>query len=342
MRSRFAVVAFAIPLATALLATSPARADAHADAAKQFEEGRKLREKDPEKALAAFKQSIALEPSIGAYFNVASIHEQLGHFREAADAYRKSGDLARERGDAREKDAATALGTLLDTHSFIVLKVEDNVASAPGLKISLDGEIVPKEQYGGEVFRSPSTHEVVITATGRKDLKLTAGNRQTIYAQLGESLGSSSPPPPPPPPPETTSGGGWGWQKWTGAGLGAAGLVTAGIGGLMALSWSNTQSEINDDFEMCKRTHVNNDGKMSCPRSAANALNLEGRADDNKALSVRAWVLTGVGGALLVTGIYLFVTAPSGASSGTPTTGGVRVIPQVGTAQNGLSVAGTF
>lgn len=357
MRSRLAIARLAIAaiaatvLATATLST-PAWADTHGDALKAFEEGRKLRETDPEKAARAFEQSIALEPSIGAYYNLGQVNEQLDRPREAVDAFRTAEKLAVQKSDPRNKDARDAWGKVLDARNYVVLDVSNEVKSAPGLKITVDGVPVPEAQLNGEVFRPTTTHEVVVSANGRRDVRLQAiRNRQPVTITLGPLVGEpdTSTTPPPPPPAETSSGG-WGWQKWTGVGMmavGAGGVAYTLIG---VFSYLGKQSGRLDTAQMFQ---ANCTGPSTGFTQCKNGLDpMDGRAayaaynanERDAKDSAPVWIVVGAAGILLIGGgLYLYATAPS-STEPPPSSGAVRVhvVPQIGIHDNGLSVIGTF
>jgi hypothetical protein len=332
MRIRLAALAFA----TAMAASAPALADPHGEAVKLFEEGRKLRDHgELEKAALVFGASITVEPSVGAYFNLGLINEQLGRPREALEAFRKSKELAAKRNDPREKDAIEAVGKLLDARSYVFLEITDGVAATPGLRVVVDGEVVPPAQLKGEVFRGPSSHEIVITATGRADVRIQARNKQVVNVILGEAVAQTAPTPPP-----GTSDAGWGWQKWTGTGMIAGGVISITAFAIIFLPYLSDRLSLNDKIDQqCPKKG----DKPSCPSDEATkdlvADNNENvRSATNK---TPALIVSGVLGGLLVGGgIYLLATAPSSAPSSRSAR--IRVVPQVGLRDNGLTVVGTF
>lgn len=346
MRRRLLVVALASAL-TVLTRAPAAHADPHSEAVASFEQGRKLRESsDPEKlkeAAKAFERSIALEPSVGAYYNLGLINDQLGRPRDAVDNFRKSRNLAHERGDPREKDAVDSLTKLLDSHTYVILTAPEEAMAAPGFRVVLDGEEVPRAQLNGEVFRTGATHEVVVTATDRKDNRIAAKNKQTVMLALGESTTTALPPPPPPPPPDEPSGG-WGWQKWTGVGLMGAGVVSAAIGVAFVAGYFSDRDDLKGEYK--KDCSADAADVVTC-KSGLPPVSYQTRADDlDHDAALKHTVTFGLAGAAIAGGLYLFLTAPS--SSDTVTTTGrstpprIRVAPRVGQSEQGLSVVGTF
>lgn len=368
MRSRHAVARFAIAatLATGLATTAwstPARADTHGDAVKAFEEGRKLRETDPDKAAQAFERSIKLEPSIGAYYNLGQMNEQLDRPREAIDAFRKAEKLAIQKGDPRSKDAQEAWGELLDTRNYVVVNVSDEIKAAPGLTVVVDGVPVPEAQYNGEVFRPVTTHDVVVSARGRRDLRLHGlPNKQPVAIHLGSVASvagepSTSQPAPGPTPPESPSGG-WGWQKWTGAGMTAVGVGGMAYALISYVGYRNRESSLADTRQAVagQCTGPAADHPDMCPqdpdgsklKAAKDAIGVYQDNEDSAKRSAPLWITAASVGLLLtVGGVYLFATAPSASESPPPAASArsgvhVQVIPRFGLHDTGVGVVGTF
>ena len=354
--ARFALAALAAASASGIAVTTstPAWADTHADAVKAFEEGRKLRETDAEKAARAFERSVSLEPSIGAYYNLGQVNEQLDRPRDAVDAFRTAEKLAVQKSDTRNKDARDAWTKILDTHNYVVLAVSNEVKSAPGLAVIVDDVPVPEAQLVGEVFRPTTTHEIVVRATGRKDVRLAAvPNRQAVAITLGIEIAPTTAPTPTPEPPPEPASGGWGWQKWTGVGMmavGAGGVAYTLIG---ILGYTSKQRSLDDArqpfaspkctgaagrFDRCTGGLDPAQGNAAFADYAAN----EQSAKDSEPV----WIIVGSASALLIgAGVYLFATAPARTSELPPPAARAthwQVIPRVGLHDSGLGVVGTF
>ena len=236
-------------LGASLAASSPALADS-ADAGKAFDEGRKLRDqRDFERAAGGVRAQRRGGASIGAYYNLAFSYNELGRTREALDAYRTAQKMAKDKGDPREKEATEAVTTLLETHNYVTLNVPDDVDKTAGVRIVVDGEAIPQTHLKGEVFRSATQHEVVVSAPGRKERRVKLANKQTLTVTLGDAYETATSPlsPPPPPPPEASSGG-WGWQKWTGAGMVAGGVVSLTITGILFFPYLAERLSLNSEI----------------------------------------------------------------------------------------------
>ena len=356
MRSRgFAVVAFM----AFVLASPSAHADNHNEAVKAFEAGVKQREnRELEKAVASFRLSLQMEPSIGAYYNVGLLSDTLNHHRESVDAFRKAAALAKEKSDPREKDANDQISRILETHPHVALSTTDEILSAPGLRVVVDGEVVPHSQLNGEVFHDRSSHEIVIAAKDRKDLRIQAKNRQLVAIVLGEpSPTGGGPPPPPTPEPTPTTQGGWGWRQWTSVGLVGAGVLTAIIGAVAATGWYDDQDALQARANnACSPTQPappappivvmpckikNPDGtKLTTPKG-------QGFFDEAKDLDskyiVQNVVVFSIAGLLIAGGAVLFLTAPKeSANAPQAAKATVRIVPDIGPHQAGWGLVGSF
>ena len=116
----------------------------------------------------------------------------------------------------------------------------------------------------------------------------------------------------------------WSTQKTVGlvvAGLGVVGLGVGGLFGLDAMSkWDDAKSNCRSGTELC------NDKAFSL-------------RDDAKSAATLSTITMGVGGALLVGGLVLFITAPKG---GAPKAGAYQLSPVALSGGGGLSFGGTF
>lgn len=330
-----------LALATALSSATTAHAQSP-EAAKAFEEGRRLRDqKDYPKAIAAFERSVAASPSIGAYYNLGVCHEAVGDLREAFDAYKTARDLARGKPDERdrEKDIGESIAKLLDSHNHLVLVVGEELRRTEGFRVAVDGAEVPPRQYGGPVFRAPLLHDVVVTARGRRELRQKVRNKDTFTASLGEPEATGLPPSPPFPLPDTggagDGGGGWGWQHWTGLGLAAAGVGSAVVGVVFTAGYYSEQDRLVTEAE---QTCVVRGEKRTCGEG------YQRKIDDNtSSFAVKQGVAYGLGAVLIGAGIVLFVTAPSASSSKEqPAAARVRLAPRLGPSATGLDLVGSF
>ena len=116
-------------------------------------------------------------------------------------------------------------------------------------------------------------------------------------------------------------------------GVGAAGLVTVGLGVILTLDHASEQSRLENTFPRACRADPNS--PLCTPMEKIEVKATNQKIQDNKAsAAVLLPVVYGIGGALLVGGALIFLTAPSGSGESTPsapaTTVRMRLVPQVG------------
>lgn len=349
MQRPLAALAFAVALAAA----SVARAEPHQDAVRLFEAGRALRDRDKcVEALTAFKASVEIEPSVGGFFNIGICSEKLGQHAEALAAYRMSTQIAESKKDPRAQEGKDAEKALLGRTHWVLVRVPDDLARRPGLEIRLDGQAVPPERYNTHLFGPSAAHELRVRAAGRAEVAIPAPDQQAVTVELPAEKGtdprSAAPPPPGQPPVDDgprppSMFASWGWQRWTGAGLGAAGVVTAAVGVFLTLDYLDEKASLEQQITtLCP---VRGD-KYDCPDDGARARynrELAPAYNDNETSAQTLLpIVFGASAVLVAGGAVLFFTAPKAApvasASPRPT---LRVTPTFGHTQ-GVSVAGTF
>lgn len=345
MRARL-VLATACAL---FLTSATARAD-HGEAVRLFEEGRKQRDAgEYEKALRTFERSLAEEKSVGSYFNLGLVLEQLGRYRDAYDAFQAGKELAASKGDEREKDLREAQSKLLDTRNHIQLAVPADVKNADGVRIVVDNIEVPSKQYDGYVFRNPTQHEVVVFARGRKELRIQAKNRGLVAVSLGEiDRGGGSIVVGPindkdKDKDKTTepSGPGWPTQKWVGVAMMAGGVGVGAVGLFFNIKYLSDRSDVEADFTAkCAGT----DTIPQCTKGFENepAKLVHERADKIDTQATIALPITYISAAALFGfGLYFFLTADEAKKVDT-NAARITVSPHVGPRDASLSVVGRF
>lgn len=340
-----------------LVVPSVARAD-HTEAVRLFEEGRKQREAgELEKALRTFERSLAEEKSIGAYFNLGLVLEQLGRYRDAYDTFQIGKELASSKSDDREKDLREAQSKLLDTRNHIQLAVPGDVKSADGVRIIVDNIEVPSKQYDGYVFRNQTQHEVVVFARGRKELRIQAKNRQLVAVSLGEpdrggGGGGGGPIVGPDKTTPETSGGGWPTQKWMGLAMMGAGVGVGALGIVFNIGYLKDRSELEKEYQTkCAGDETAREPILQCGSREFTgrpylendpAVDVRARAESN---DTKASILLPISyvsaAALFGFGLYFFVTADDTKKVDT-NAAGVRLAPHVGPRDASLSVVGRF
>ena len=281
----FAVLG-ATPAARADVAEDRAAARTHLTQAQDLKKQGQLAD-----ALSHFEESERLEPKLSTALELADCAEQLGKLVEAQAYWAAARDQAKH--DEKPQSKARAEQRLAAVEKRLAHLTLQLAADAPaGAQVFRDDVLVEPASLGTPLASNPGDHAVVVKATGHDDakyaVKLAEGDNQTLPLTAGPATAVAAPPPPPPPPkvvvqapPPAPSSSGSG-QRTLGVIAGTAGIVGLGAGSLL---WSVGYTN-------------------------GNSL---GPTADNQLLAGQ--ILVGAGGALLVTGIVLFATAPSGTAS---------------------------
>ncbi|HEX2870604.1 MAG TPA: hypothetical protein VHP33_05095 [Polyangiaceae bacterium] len=308
-------------LVAALAATSAASADVaedraaarqHLTQAQDFKKQGNLAE-----ALGHFQESQRLDPKLATLLELADCAEQLGKLVEAQGYWAAGRDQAKK--DEKPQSRARAEQRLAAVEKRVAHYTLQLAAGSPAdTQVFHDAVLVDAAALGTAVAANPGEHSVVVKASGHEDakfeLKLAEGDNQTLPIAVGPAIVVAPPPPPPPPPkpvvqapPPDSSSSGSG-QRTVGLIVGAGGIVGLGVGGLL---W--------------------NVGYRN-----SNSL---GSTAGNQMLAGQVLVVTG--GALLVTGVVLFATAPSG---NTARAKHLPIVPVVAVGSNAtvLGAAGEF
>jgi hypothetical protein len=304
----------------ALASTSPvsaATAEDRAAAAQHLKQAQELRKQGQlAEACDQLQEVERLDPKVPTSLELADCTEQLGKLVEAQALWSVARDRARqaEKPQSRMK-AEERLAAVEKRIAHLTLQLD---AAAAGAEVLRDGVVVEPASLGNAQALNPGDHAIIVKLSGHDDasydVKLAEGETRTLPLAPGPAIVTAPPPPPPrpvapPPKPVEVSSSGSG-QRTLGVILGATGLVSAGIGvPLWAIGYR--------------------DGGGG---------GLGGSADQQL---LAGQILTIGGGVLLVTGVVLFATAPSGKSS---TDARAPLVPLVAIGPNGtvLGATGSF
>jgi hypothetical protein len=246
-------------LACALAVASPAvivATEAHAqnaasDAAKAFEDGRKLWDaKEPAKALPLFQKAVAQTGSPNARLYVARCLRDTGKLAEAYDEMARTMRDATKMAEtdpryAQTRDTAAAELALLEPKvGKIIINLDSTLA---GATLTIDGAPVDPGLLGKPMTVVPRTLTIVAKSpdgtTTEQSAAVGAGATQSVT--LARSGGSIQPvkeePVATPQPQEPDEGGGFGVVR--GVGIGVAAL---GVGGFVAFAIGTIKAD--EDF----------------------------------------------------------------------------------------------
>ena len=290
-------------------------------------------------ACPKFADSNRLAPGAGTLLNLGACYEKNG---QTASAWATYADAASQADHAGRKDWATKAKARMDALAPTLSKLSIVVpatAQAPGLVVKRDGVAVGASEYGVPIPVDPGKHTIEASADQKKpwtttvdvDAKhasasVTVPALETADAPVVAAVPTTTDKPTTAPTnePEKPAGDSkrGDTQRYIGLGLGGAGIVGIGVGvvfGLVATSKkSSAEDNCNADLSVCKQAGVD---AMSSARGAAT-------------VSTIGFI---AGGALLVGGVALYLTAPKNAPVSTV---GLRVSPTPG--GGNLSLGGAW
>ncbi|MGN6105783.1 MAG: hypothetical protein ACTHU0_11805 [Kofleriaceae bacterium] len=317
----------ALSIALLVLGIAPpraARADAKAEAVALFDRGiKELKAGNHAKACELLAASNALVPDSGTRGSLARCYTQLGRIASAWLLWRELADTAPS--PALRADAAAQARKLEPRLARYVVKT---AAPIEGLALTLDGKPI-RASLDVEVPIDPGSYRISAAAPGRRshEQPLVAAEGQTTVIEIPALEPTHEPvlepaPAPPAAPAPASPGRGRKIAAIAIGGLGVASLVAGSVFGAQA------SSRYDDAIALCGG---------AIDRCAVDQLAAaQARVDDARssaALSTAGFV---VGGAAVVTGIVLFVTAPSGEHRA------VAVAPSVSAGHAGLTISGAF
>lgn len=331
------------PRAAAQSATDKAAAEV------LFEEGRRLmNEKRFAEACPKLADSQRLDPGVGTLLNLALCYKQNGQTASAWSTYREAAAQARAAGQAdRERLARDESAALERTLSRLVIEVPPDVASTPGLEVKRDGAPVPPGLWGLPSPVDPGTRVLEISAPGKKPLRIevkvqgAGGGARAVVPPLEDDVGGApapaqpsapgaplgaTPGPAPASPPPSDSGSSQRLIGYVVGGVGVVGLAVGGIFGAMTMSKNDEALDVCPDYpkDECSEDDVDRHERL---------------VDDAKTNRTVSYIGFGLGGAALLGGVALILTAPK-STEGQQT--GWRLTPHVGRGEVGLGMAGRW
>lgn len=284
-----------------------------------FEEGRKLVDEGKyAEACPKLARSQQLSPNGGTLFMLAECYEKNGQHASAWVTYKEAAARAVTAGkkDA-EQLALDAVKVIMPRVTWVTVIAND----ADGLTVLRDGQELSRAEWGVAMPLDPGAHRFEARARGRKtwtvDVPVTAAGQQIrvdvpkLEVDSEHVAATTSP---------DSSGFSWGTQRYVGVGLVGVGVVGLAVGTLFGLRSSSK----------------NSDAAAHCVADKycdAEGLRLDDEGRSAGTVSTVAFI---AGGAALVGGAVLYLTAPAGVRIG-----GV-VAPTGGGGAFGLRASGAF
>lgn len=307
-----------------VLVPALARAENGSSAQALFEEGRKLmidgRFADACPKLAASQR---LDPGAGTLMNLATCYEKNGQLASAWATFKDAASASRQSGHADWEKAARDRSTELEPRLSRLTIVVPPDADVPGLVIERDGHAVDRAEWGVALPIDSGVHPIEAQAPKKQKWSTTVSvgpngaTASVTVPALTVEQGEARPrepglvAPPPPPHDDTDRGAA---TRVIGYGVAGLGVVGVGVGSIFGLMASATHKDA--------LTHCNADRK--CTREG---IDLGDKATSQATAST---VMFAVGGALVVGGVVLVLTAPKARSTqvavtASPTRGGAAL-----------------
>lgn len=318
-------------LAEATARAQQPAADSTQEAQSLFNDALSLFEKGSyEAALKAFEDVNKKFPSVGALGKIGECYEKLNKPAKAWEFYNKAAETAHAKNDtAREKVAREKAAALEGRLPKLMVP-----SPVDGLEVRVNGELIPPERYNQPLRQGPGRKDIVARAPG-----FQTSTTQANVSDEGQPAELTVPALERSPDPGKT-------QKTIGVVVGGVGVVGVALGsvfGIMALG------DASDRNKLLEANNCAGEGR-TCPGNIEN--DSEQLKDDAKSKGLISTIGFAAGGALIVGGVILFLTAPK--SGGTepvpePRTGSkpfqlrdVSLVPATGPQSTGVVLSGRF
>ena len=308
-------LAISLTLVAALSSTASAdKADTLFKKAKKL-----LAEKRYAEACKTFEEVVKLDKTaIGGLLNAGKCYEEWGRLARAYDWYEKAQVIAAEQKDDRA-DKIKELVEELDTNvPRLTLKVSEGADLQVLASITLDGKPFDQASLATEIRVDPGPHVIEYTVDGKKKKKMAPverGGSSEILLDLpkgkpipdGPDDKDKDPVVTPDPPVPGRN------QRIAGIVVGSAGVVAVGVASAFTLSARGKWKDAIDEHCM---------GSTSMCDPTGLDITADARSRANKMTIVAI-----IGGAAIIGGVVLYLTAPSGDRAKTETA--LRLTPVV-------------
>lgn len=263
-------------------------------------------------ACARLAESLRLDPAVGTTLNLAECERRAGKLAAALAHYQ----AARDRlvpSDFRTNFVSERIAELGPRVPRLTIRIR--TSRAPDVTVLRDGTVLGDAALGVALPVDPGTHVIVVRARGHADaceeVTLREGDVRVVDLERGPALASerASPPSAPSAPSAT--------QRTLGIVLGGVGVAGVGVGTVFGIVSKSTYDEA--------RTHCSN-GPDSCDAIGVS------RSETAYGQAAASTVALIAGGALLASGLALFLTAPRS----------LAVAPSASANQAGLAIGGRW
>ena len=307
----------------------PSQADAQegfsqkAAAESLFREGAELLESGKtEQACSKFEASLQLDHALGTTLRLADCLDRAGKTASAWATFQEAASIAQVRGQQDRVEIALRRAADLESRlSRLRLVMTPTTRELPGLRVSLNGVVVPEGTWDSAVPVDPGLQRIEVEATGYEartiEVRVRESNTQTeIEVPLLQPLPEVSAPPalsaatspgtddrtppttaPRPPTAAPITQNNPGHAHRVAAYIsGAAGLAALGVGGYFTY----------------RAYDLNQQSLGHCISGEPNSCSLRGKAlrDDARSAGTVATIVSIAGGTAVAASVVLFIAAP--------------------------------
>ncbi|MFS8070535.1 MAG: hypothetical protein ACMG6S_29575 [Byssovorax sp.] len=323
----------AIPLPALADATPEDRASAdqlYNDASKLMTAGKHA------EACPKLGASQRLDPAIGTLLKLGFCFTYTGQTASAWASFNDAEAMARKAGDKTRADEAARRARDLEAKlSRLVIE-----SAAPDVEVRRDGALVDRSVLGAALPVDPGEHAITASAPGKEPwssaitIAVGPGTTTVRVPALTLSPVAAAPPvatstaPAVAADPALKPAEGWSTQRKVALGVGGAGVVGVVVGAVFgAMTLSKTGAA---------KGHCSEAEPPQCDQEG---LTLHG---DAKTTANVSNVAMAVGGAALIGGVVLFLTAPAGEAKRAEQGARVKVLPVVGMGSTGVLLQGVW
>ncbi len=302
---------------------APARAEAgaaqKAAAESLFDDGLKaMKSGHFSEACPKLEESERIDPGIGTLLYLGECYEKVGRTASAWATFREAASAARAQGETeRARVAAARADRLQPSLSKLTLKVAPETAQLASLRVTRENVPLAKALFGVAIPVDPGKYHIVASADGYQNHEaeievLANGDSKTleipalavsntppaagagiIPAAASASAQTANGVPPQNREPSSAPAGGNGLRTAAYV-TGALGIVSLGVGSYFGV----------------KAISKNNDAKDHCPAgNVCDDPQGESLTNDAQSAAVVANITIGVGAALVVAGVVLYLTS---------------------------------
>jgi hypothetical protein len=301
-----------------------------------FEEGDRLSAAQRwAEACAKYTESQRLDPQLGALLHVADCNERIGKLATAWRSFSAAVELAQQRRDSRLPVARERAAALQRRLSYLSIVVTD--APPYGFELTLDGVALTEAQWREPIALDPGEHQLLARAPDKLDFTHTF---QVVAARSSEQV--RVPPLEPAPTLLATApsvneraqherasepGGVQRVLGWVALGVGVGAGVTSAV-------LFNEKGRKAEEARVLQREFC-----ADCADAEQQALEREQQskqlARDQEQLRDLGIAAAAVGGAAIIGGLVLLLTAPDGEDD-------LALSPAIGPHTQALLVTGSF